>query len=161
MQEMSIRATQILNTIQRFFTRHLVDTYGCDYTSSGLTAESVQSKLRNFFQRVTSDGPRFDTYLVYYSGHVFDSGDWALAGEGTSDMPPKSLQALILVKPQAWISGKPVKISTVYTLTHYGLVRRSLKGHSVVTERVSSDWKFLNTLFSFLAIFDKREWPFL
>ena len=76
-----MRSTQILNTVQSFFAYHLVENYGCDYSSSGLTSESVESKLKAFFQRQTSDGPRYDTYIVYYSGHVYDNGDWALAGE--------------------------------------------------------------------------------
>lgn len=80
MQEMSSRATETLTTIQRFFNHYLIDLYGCDYSSSGLTMDAVENKLRNFFQRVTADGPYFDTYLVYYSGHVYDNGDWALAG---------------------------------------------------------------------------------
>ena len=41
----------------------------------------VQSKLKAFFERTTVDGPKYDTYLLYYSGSVYDSGDWALAGE--------------------------------------------------------------------------------
>ena len=41
----------------------------------------MEVKLRSFFQRVTADGPQFDTYLIYYSGHVYDNGDWALAGK--------------------------------------------------------------------------------
>lgn len=81
LQELSSRATQILGTVQRFFTFHLVETYGCDYSSSGISIDSVESKLKAFFQRVTTDGPRFDTYILYYSGSVFDQGDWALAGE--------------------------------------------------------------------------------
>jgi len=81
MQELSHRATHILNTVQRLFSYHLIDNYGCDYSSSGLTLSAVESKLRAFLQKQTADGPRFDTYLVYYSGHVHKNGDWALAGE--------------------------------------------------------------------------------
>ena len=80
LSDLSHRATVILNHIQRFFSHHLINTYGCDYSSSGLTAESIESKLKSFFQRQTVDGPRYDTYLVYYSGHVHENGDWALAG---------------------------------------------------------------------------------
>lgn len=83
MQELSNRATRILNTVQRFFSFHLIDNYGCDYSSSGLTLSAVESKLRSFLQKQTADGPRFDTYLVYYSGHVHNNGDWALAEDST------------------------------------------------------------------------------
>ena len=81
LQELSARATHILSTVQRFFAHHLIETYGCDYSSSGLSAESVETKLKAFFQRVTSDGPRYDTYVLYYSGSVFEQGDWAMSGE--------------------------------------------------------------------------------
>ena len=80
-QDLSARATHILSIVQRFFTYHLIETYGCDYSSSGVSVESVETKLKSFFQRVTSDGPRFDTYVLYYSGSVYDQGDWALSGE--------------------------------------------------------------------------------
>ena len=54
--------------------------FGCDYSSSGITTESISSKLRAFFAQSTVDGPRYDTYLLYYSGPVYENGDWALAG---------------------------------------------------------------------------------
>ena len=44
--ELSNRSTAILNRVQQFLSHHLIDTYGCDYSSSGLTTESIQSKLR-------------------------------------------------------------------------------------------------------------------
>ena len=80
-QELSGRATLILNIVQRFFASHLIDNYGCDYSSSGLTADAAAAKLCAFFQRQTADGPKYDTYVVYYSGHVHENGDWALAGK--------------------------------------------------------------------------------
>ena len=83
MAEQGQRAASTLTQLQRFFAHHLLDMYGCDYSSSGLTSESIASKLRSFFQRQTGDGPRFGTYLVYYSGHVHENGDWALAGKWT------------------------------------------------------------------------------
>ncbi|XP_013395203.1 transmembrane protein 168-A [Lingula anatina] len=83
LQELGSRSTQILNQIQHFFAYHMVDVYGCDYSSSGIASEALQSKLKAFFDRRMSDGPRYDTYIVYYSGHVQENGDWALAGDGT------------------------------------------------------------------------------
>ena len=80
MQEAGAKVTRLLNVIQHFFARQLVSTYGCDYSSSGITLDSVQAKMKGFFQQKTSDGPRFDSYLLYYSGEVMDNGDWALAG---------------------------------------------------------------------------------
>ena len=80
MQEMGAKVTHLLNVIQHFFARQLVSTFGCDYSSSGISLNSVEAKLSGFFQQKTSDGPRFDSYLLYYSGEVMDNGDWALAG---------------------------------------------------------------------------------
>ena len=80
-QDIGSRSTQILNTVQRFFGYHMIENYGCDYSSSGLTAESVGNKLKSFFEQRTLDGPRFDSYIVYYSGDVHPSGDWALSGK--------------------------------------------------------------------------------
>ena len=80
MQELGSRATRALNKIQQFFGHNMIETYGCDYSSSGLTLEALETKLKAFMQRCTSDGPRFDTYLLYYSGPVHKNGDWALLG---------------------------------------------------------------------------------
>ena len=70
----------IIGMLEKFFSHHMIHIFGCDYSSSGLTMETVQTKLKAFFQKNTEDGPRYDTYLIYYSGHTHDNGDWALAG---------------------------------------------------------------------------------
>lgn len=75
------RATQTLGTVQNFFSYHLIETFGCDFTSSGISEQFITSKLGQFFKRLTSDGPCYDTYLLYYSGPVHKSGDWALVGK--------------------------------------------------------------------------------
>lgn len=78
----NLRSTGMLNNVQRLFSHHMIETYGCDYSTSGVTLETVQSKLRNFLDLRTADGPRHDTYLIFYSGHTYkDTGAWALAGE--------------------------------------------------------------------------------
>jgi len=74
------RSTQILNALQSFYAFHLIEPFGLDYCSSGLSLDALESKLRQFFQKSTPDGPRYDTYLVYYSGPVDENGDWALTG---------------------------------------------------------------------------------
>ncbi|XP_789985.4 transmembrane protein 168 [Strongylocentrotus purpuratus] len=81
-EENSNRSMGLLNTIQRFFLHHMIDIYSCDFSTSGLTLDSLNTKLRAFLSRCTEDGPRFDTYLLYYSGHVHANGDWALADNG-------------------------------------------------------------------------------
>jgi hypothetical protein len=60
----------------------MVETFGCDYSTGGVTLESVQTKLRGFLDLRTADGPRHDTYLVFYSGHTQKgTGAWLLAGK--------------------------------------------------------------------------------
>ncbi|XP_051548873.1 transmembrane protein 168-like [Myxocyprinus asiaticus] len=79
-QELNLRSTGMLNNVQRFFSHHMIETYGCDYSTSGLSLEALQAKLRNFMEVHTTDGPRHDTYMLFYSGHTHRSGEWALSG---------------------------------------------------------------------------------
>ncbi|XP_048355529.1 transmembrane protein 168 [Sphaerodactylus townsendi] len=79
-QELNLRSTGMLNTIQRFFAYHMIETYGCDYSTSGLSFDTLHSKLKSFLELRTPDGPRHDTYVLYYSGHTHGTGEWALAG---------------------------------------------------------------------------------
>lgn len=74
----------MLNAIQRFFAYHMIETYGCDYSTSGLSFDTLHSKLKAFLELRTVDGPRHDTYVLYYSGHTHGTGEWALAGKSTS-----------------------------------------------------------------------------
>ncbi|KAL6116904.1 tmem168 [Pungitius sinensis] len=80
-QELNMRSTGMLNNVQRLFSHHMIQTFGCDYSTSGVTLEALQTKLRGFLELRTEDGPRHDTYLVFYSGHTHKgTGAWALAG---------------------------------------------------------------------------------
>ncbi|XP_032617384.1 transmembrane protein 168 isoform X2 [Hylobates moloch] len=82
-QELNLRSTGMLNSIQRFFAYHMIETYGCDYSTSGLSFDTLHSKLKAFLELRTVDGPRHDTYILYYSGHTHGTGEWALAGGDT------------------------------------------------------------------------------
>ena len=79
----------------------MIENFGCDFFSSGLGHDLLEAKVKNFFERKTSDGPRYDTYLLYYTGDVYDTGDWALAG---SHMIVFRLYLYILEKISALIS---------------------------------------------------------
>ncbi|XP_056133301.1 transmembrane protein 168-A [Lampris incognitus] len=80
-QGYNLRSTGMLNGMQRLFSHHMVQTFGCDYSTSGVTLEAAQTKLRSFLDQRTADGPRHDTYLVFYSGHTHPgTGAWVLAG---------------------------------------------------------------------------------
>ncbi|XP_019934546.1 transmembrane protein 168-like [Paralichthys olivaceus] len=82
-QDLNRRSTGMLNSVQRFFAHHLIETFGCDYSTSGVTLEALQVKIKSFLDLRTEDGPRHDTYVIYYSGHTHRSGEWALAGGDT------------------------------------------------------------------------------
>ncbi|XP_031138359.1 transmembrane protein 168 [Sander lucioperca] len=81
--ELNRRSTGMLNDVQRFFGHHLIETFGCDYSTSGVTQEALQAKIKSFLELRTADGPRHDTYMIFYSGHSHRSGEWALAGGDT------------------------------------------------------------------------------
>lgn len=87
-QQLNVRSTGMLNNVQRLFSHHMIHTFGCDYSTGGVTLDALQAKLRNFLEICTADGPRHDTYLVFYSGHTHSgSGAWALAGERPRNGP--------------------------------------------------------------------------
>ncbi|KAB5571521.1 hypothetical protein PHYPO_G00225860 [Pangasianodon hypophthalmus] len=79
-QELNLRTTGMLNNMQRFFSHHMIESHGCDYSSSGMTRDMLHSKLRSFLEAHTVDGPRYDTYMLFYSGHTHRTGEWALIG---------------------------------------------------------------------------------
>ncbi|CAG5136275.1 unnamed protein product [Candidula unifasciata] len=85
--DISSRGTSTLAEIQQLFHYHMIQNFGCDYFSSGLDVDNLQNKLNAFFNTRTSDGPRYDTYLLYYSGDVYDTGDWALSGDKALTLP--------------------------------------------------------------------------
>lgn len=83
-QEMTTRAMMTVAQVQHFFAFHMLANFGCDFSTSGMSLESLQNKLNTFFDQRTSEGPRYDTYLLYYCGDVFSNGDWALTGKKES-----------------------------------------------------------------------------
>lgn len=80
-QELNRRSTGMLNNVQRFFAYHIIEAFGCDYSTSGVSLEALQAKIKSFLELRTADGPRHDTYVIFYSGHTHRSGEWALAGK--------------------------------------------------------------------------------
>ncbi|UJR25425.1 hypothetical protein I4U23_006772 [Adineta vaga] len=52
----SQRCTNILNNLERFMTNNLIDIFGCDYSSSGISMNFIDTKLKTFFARRTHDG---------------------------------------------------------------------------------------------------------
>lgn len=82
-QELNRRSTEMLSSVQRFFAHHLIEAFGCDYSTSGVTLEALTAKIKSFLELRTADGPRHDTYVIFYSGHSHRSGEWALSGGDT------------------------------------------------------------------------------
>lgn len=80
-QELNMRCTGMLGSIQRFFSHHMIEIHGCDYSSSGVTRNTLNAKLCSFLEAHTTDGPRYDTYILFYSGHTHRTGEWALSGQ--------------------------------------------------------------------------------
>ncbi|XP_051544174.1 transmembrane protein 168-A-like [Myxocyprinus asiaticus] len=78
-QAHDLHSTATLNAVQRLFSHHLIQTFGCDYSTS-LSLDTLLTKLRSFLELCTAEGPRHDTYFLYYSGHTHLNGDWVLAG---------------------------------------------------------------------------------
>ncbi|XP_051546893.1 transmembrane protein 168-A [Myxocyprinus asiaticus] len=78
-QAHDLHSTATLNAVQRLFSHYLIQTFGCDY-STNLSLDTLQTKLRSFLELCTAEGPRHDTYILYYSGHTLLNGDWVLAG---------------------------------------------------------------------------------
>lgn len=71
----------MLNKVQHLFSHHMIQPFGCDYSTSGVTLEAMQTKICDFLECRTADGPRHDTYLIFYSGPTYKgTGAWALAG---------------------------------------------------------------------------------
>ncbi|PAA91736.1 hypothetical protein BOX15_Mlig018248g2, partial [Macrostomum lignano] len=79
-REQLARCTRQLDSIQYFFSSHLLTSFGCDLNSSGLSRDLVQQKLRQFFCQRTPDKQRYDTYVVYYCGPTDSAGAWAFFG---------------------------------------------------------------------------------
>ncbi|CAF1407213.1 unnamed protein product [Adineta ricciae] len=73
--ESSQRCTSTLNNLERFMSNNLIDIFGCDYSSSGISMNFIDTKLKTFFARRTQDGRRYDTYFLYFSGPTCDNGD--------------------------------------------------------------------------------------
>lgn len=58
----------------------MIDSYGCDYSISGIFLDNIEIKIKVFFDRRISDGLKFDIYVLYFLGDMYDIGDWVLIG---------------------------------------------------------------------------------
>ena len=68
----------MINLLSRFFSKHIVHNFGTELCTSGLTLQSLESKLESFFNQRVLPGLPYDTFVLYYSGPVCHNGYWAL-----------------------------------------------------------------------------------
>ena len=71
-------AMELINLLSRFFSEHIIHNFGTELCTSGLTIQSLESKLESFFDQRVLPGLPYDTFVLYYSGPVHENGDWAL-----------------------------------------------------------------------------------
>lgn len=46
-EDISSRGTATLNLLQQLFTYHMIQNFGCDYSSSGLDQDNLHSKVNS------------------------------------------------------------------------------------------------------------------
>lgn len=71
-------AVELIDLLSKFFSEHVVHNFGTELCTSGLTTQSLESKLQSFYGQRVLPGIAYDTYVLYFSGPVYDNGDWAL-----------------------------------------------------------------------------------
>ena len=82
-QLVNAKAMELVNIVSRFFASHMIHNFGTDFSTSGISLEHLETKVRSFFEQRADAGLHYDTYVLYYSGHVLADGNWALT-EGKS-----------------------------------------------------------------------------
>ena len=82
-QAVNTKAMELINIVSRFFSSHMIHNFGTDFSTSGISADYIEKKISSFFQQRVLPGLHYDTYILYYSGHVTDNGDWALTENNT------------------------------------------------------------------------------
>ena len=80
-QLVNTRAMELVNVVARFFANHMIHNFGTDFSTSGISSDYLESKVKSFFEQRVIPGLHYDTYILYYSGHVQKNGDWALMAE--------------------------------------------------------------------------------
>ena len=82
-QTVNARAMELINIVSRFFANHMIHNYGTDFSTSGISFDYIQNKIKGFFEQRVIPGLHYDTYILYYSGHVLKDGNWALTEDKT------------------------------------------------------------------------------
>lgn len=74
-QAINQRCSYILHRMQSFLQFHLIENYGCEYASNGMSREKLEMKVKSFFQKKPIDGTSYNTYLLYYCGPTSSQSD--------------------------------------------------------------------------------------
>ena len=74
-QAVNTKAMELINIVSRFFSSHMIHNFGTDFSSSGISADYIEKKIDSFFEQRVLPNLHYDTYILYYSGHVTDNGD--------------------------------------------------------------------------------------
>ena len=82
-QTVNSRAMELVNIVSKFFANHMIHNFGTDFSTSGISADYIEGKITTFFEQRVIPGLHYDTYILYYSGHVVENGDWALTENKT------------------------------------------------------------------------------
>lgn len=84
-QTVNQKAMELINVVSRFFSSHVIHNFGTDFSTSGISVEYAEEKIQSFFHQRVTPGLHYDTYILYYSGHVHDNGNLALTDGKTLD----------------------------------------------------------------------------
>lgn len=82
-QAVNTKAMELINIVSRFFSGHMIHNFGTDFSTSGISADYIEKKITSFFEQRILPGLHYDTYILYFSGHVTSDGDWALTENKT------------------------------------------------------------------------------
>lgn len=74
---------ELITIVSRFFSNHMIHNFGTDFLTSGISTDYLKKKINSFFEQRIHHGLNYDTYILYYSGHVTDNGNWALTEDNT------------------------------------------------------------------------------
>ena len=82
-QAVNTKAMELIFIVSRFFSSHMIHNFGTDISISGISADFIEKKINLFFEQCVLPSLHYDTYILYYSGHVTDNGDWVLTENKT------------------------------------------------------------------------------
>ena len=68
------KGMELITVVSRFFSNHMIHNFGTDFLTSGISTDYLKKKINSFFEQCIHPGLDYDTYILYYSGHVTYNG---------------------------------------------------------------------------------------